>query len=90
LDVSKICSFADYFVICNGESSRQLDAICDQITHDLKKLGERPIYQEGTASSGWMLVDYGNVLVHIFGPEERKFYQLDELWNQAVPVIRIQ
>jgi len=90
LDVSKICTFADYFVICNGDSGRQLSAICDEIEHDLKKLGERPLHQEGTASSGWMLYDYGDVLIHVFGPDERKFYQLDELWNQAVPVIRIQ
>jgi len=49
----------------------------------LKKLGERPIYHEGEASSGWMLVDYGNVIVTIFSLEQRAFYQLDELWNQA-------
>ncbi len=90
LDVSKICSFADYFVICSGESGRQLQAICDEIEHTLKTQGERPIHHEGTASSGWMLYDYGDVLIHVFGPAERAFYQLDELWNQGVPVIRIQ
>ena len=90
LDVSKICTFADYFVICSGDSARQLSAIGDEVEHTLRDLGERPIHHEGTASSGWMLYDYADVLVHIFGPDERKFYQLDELWNQATPVIRIQ
>jgi ribosome-associated protein len=77
-------------MICSGESARQLDAISDEITHNLKKQGEKPIYHEGSADSGWMLVDYGNVLVHIFSLEKREFYQLDELWNQAVSVLRIQ
>ena len=63
LDVSKICSFADYFVICSGESGRQLQAICDEIEHTLKTQGEEPIHHEGTASSGWMLYDYGDVLI---------------------------
>ncbi|MGP8079854.1 MAG: ribosome silencing factor [Dehalococcoidales bacterium] len=90
LDVSKICTFADYFVICSGESARQLAAICEEIEHNLKTLGERVIRREGTAGSGWMLYDYGDVLIHVFGADERKFYQLDELWDQAVPVVRIQ
>jgi ribosome-associated protein len=90
LDVSKICSFADYFVICSGDSGRQLAAISDEIEHDLKKLGEVPFHHEGTSDSGWMLYDYGDVLIHVFGPAERKFYQLDELWNQSTPIVRIQ
>ena len=90
LDVSKICSFADYFVICSGDSERQLAAIGDEIEQTLKKAGVRPIHFEGTASSGWLLYDYTDVLIHIFSPAERAFYQLDELWNQAVPVVRIQ
>jgi ribosome-associated protein len=90
LDVSKICTFADYFVICSGDSARQLSAIGDEVEHILRDLGEHVIHHEGTASSGWLLYDYTDVLVHIFGPDERKFYQLEELWNQATPVIRIQ
>ena len=90
LDVSKICTFADYFVVCSGESERQLKAIGDEIEQTLKKQGTRAIHQEGTSSSGWLLYDYGDVLIHIFAPAEREFYQLDELWSQATPVIRIQ
>ncbi|MBN1644124.1 MAG: ribosome silencing factor [Dehalococcoidales bacterium] len=90
LDVSKICTFADYFVICSGESERQLRAIGDEIEQTLKKDGVRPIHQEGTSGSGWLLYDYGDVLIHIFSPAEREYYQLDELWNQATQVVRIQ
>jgi ribosome-associated protein len=49
-----------------------------------------PLHHEGTADSGWILLDYGDVIIHVFAANERTFYQLDELWNQAVPVVRIQ
>jgi len=56
----------------------------------LKKAGVIPHHQEGTLDSGWMLLDYGDVIVHVFGTRERDYYQLDELWNQAKTVLRIQ
>ncbi len=90
LDVSDICSFASYFVICSGESERQLSAIQDEIEHTLKSEGLRPHHREGSMNSGWLLLDYGDIIVHIFGPNERDFYRLEELWSQAVPVVRIQ
>ncbi len=90
LDARNVCSFADYFVICSGESARQLQSIHDEIEHALKEEGVRPVHFEGTTDSGWMLLDYGDVIVHIFAPEEREFYQLDKLWEEAKPVLRIQ
>ena len=90
LDVRGICSFADYFVMCSAESSRQIKAIYDEIMHSLKKDGVLPHHREGTVDSGWMLLDSGDVIVHIFAPTERYYYQLDELWSQASPVVRIQ
>ncbi len=90
LDTSKICSFADYFVICSGESERQIKAIYDEIGHVLKREGVLPRHVEGTADSGWLLLDFGSVIIHIFAPFERDFYQLDDLWRNAVPVVRIQ
>ncbi len=90
LDVRQVCSFADYFLICSGESGRQVQAIYEEIEHVLKKAGVLPNYREGTADSGWMLLDYGDVIIHIFAPFEREFYQLDELWKAATPVLRIQ
>ncbi|MFA5374877.1 MAG: ribosome silencing factor [Dehalococcoidia bacterium] len=90
LDVRELCSFADYFVICSGESQRQTSAIADEIDKALHKKGPKLLHKEGNVESGWLLMDYGDVIVHIFGAEERKFYQLDKLWAQAVPLIRIE
>jgi len=90
LDVGQVCSFADYFVICNGESERQIRAIYDEIEHTLKREGVLPHHYEGTIDSGWLLLDFGDVIVHIFALFEREYYQLDELWSHANTIIRIQ
>ena len=90
LDVRGLCGFADYFVICAGESQRQLRAIYDEIEESLKREGVTPNHREGGSDSGWLLLDYGDVIVHIFGAEERAFYKLDEFWNEALTVLRIQ
>lgn len=90
LDARKACSFTDYFVICSGESDRQTRTIYEEVEQVLKKAGVMPYHREGTADSGWLLLDYGDVIVHIFNPAEREYYQLDRLWSEAVPVVRIQ
>ena len=90
LDARGVCSFADYFVICSGNSPRQLQSIYDEVEHILKKEGVLPHHYEGTMDSGWMLLDYGDVIVHIFAPVEREFYQLEKMWSEATPVVRIQ
>ena len=90
LDAQGICSFADYFVICSGDSERQIRAIYDEIAHTLKQDNILPHHAEGTIDSGWLLLDFGSVIVHIFAPFEREYYQLDRLWSQAVPIVRIQ
>jgi len=90
LDAKGICSFADYFVICNGDNERQLKTIHEEIGHILKDAGVLPHHQEGTVDSGWLLIDFGDVIVHIFSPAERERYKLDDLWQQASAVLRIQ
>ena len=90
LDTREVCSFADYFVICTGDSDRQLRAIYDEVEHALKKEGILPHHHEGTVDSGWLLLDYGDVIVHIFASSEREAYQLDKLWSEANLVLRIQ
>ncbi len=90
LDVRASCSFADYFLICSGESDHQLRAIWDEILETLKDRGVLPLHREGVRGSGWLLADYGAVVIHIFAPAEREFYQLEALWKDAVPVLRIQ
>ena len=90
LDVHGLCGFADYFVICAGESPRQLRAIYDEIEKSLKKEGVLPYHCEGGFDSGWLLLDYGDVIVHVFGAEEREYYRLDEFWHEARAMLKIQ
>jgi ribosome-associated protein len=90
LDTKQICSFADYFVICSGDSPRQIEAIRQEIRDKLKRDDIIPFHIEGGADSGWILLDLGDVVVHIFSPSQRDYYRLDDLWQEATPVIRIQ
>lgn len=90
LDARGVCSFADYFVLMSAETNRQIHAIVDEISSSLKKEGIYARHCEGEADSGWLLMDYGQVIVHIFSPAEREFYEFDRLWNNAKPVVRIQ
>ncbi len=90
LDLSALTSLADYFVICSGGSERQLDAIAGGIIDGLRADGERPIGREGVAASHWVLVDFGSVIVHVFTPPERDFYQLEKHWSEAKTVLRVQ
>lgn len=90
LDTRAVSSFADYFVICSGESEKQIRAIFDEIEHKLKQAGVIPLHHEGTVASGWLVLDYGDVVVHIFSPQERDYYQLEKLWSGASLVLRMQ
>jgi ribosome-associated protein len=90
LDTGAVSDFADYFVICSGDTTRQIEAIRDEVEHVLKREGTLPHHREGTVESGWLLLDYGNVIVHIFATPEREYYQLDRLWSQANTLVRIQ
>lgn len=90
LDLSALTTLADYFVICSGGSERQLDAIADGIIGGLRDEKIRPIGREGLAASHWVLVDFGSVIVHVFTPPERDFYQLEKHWSAAKTVLRVQ
>ena len=81
IDIALKSSFADYFVMASGGSERQMAALVDNIEELLEPEGVFPKSVEGTRSSGWILMDYGTVLVHIFHTEEREFYRLDKLWE---------
>ncbi len=90
LSLRDVSLIADYFVICSGGSDRQIKAIADQIMETLAKEDRlKPRQKEGQPDSGWVLLDYGSVIVHIFSPEAREFYRLEKVWSQAVPVLRI-
>jgi len=90
LDTRQVCSFADYFVICSGDSTRQIEAIWQEIRETLKRDGVAPHHIEGAADSGWILLDLGEVIVHIFSSSQRDYYRLDDLWHEATPIVRIQ
>ena len=90
LDISKVSIIADYFVICSGTSDRQVRAIAREIDEQLGKAGVNPISVEGMNDARWVLMDYGSVLVHIFDPATRAFYQLEQLWAGAQPVLVMQ
>jgi ribosome-associated protein len=86
LDLTGFTSFTDYFVLCTGANSRQIQAISDEIGVRLKDLGELPISAEGYQDAEWVLLDYGDFLVHIFSERARAYYDLDRLWRHAKSV----
>lgn len=90
LDVRGVSSFADYFVICSGESGRQINTISAEIEKTFKQAGVLPHHREGGTDSGWLLLDYTDVIIHIFSTDERDYYKLDELWESAKTILRIQ
>lgn len=91
LDIRDKAIFTDYFLICNGENDRQLQALIDGISEDAKKkTGILPWGTEGEPTSGWILLDYGELVVHLFSPEMRNYYNLEELWSDAHVVLRMQ
>jgi ribosome-associated protein len=89
LDLRGVAPFADYFVIMSADSSRQIEALERDISQALKEEKVKRFQREGINSSGWVLLDFSDVIVHIFGPEEREFYGLERLWAQAPQVVRV-
>lgn len=91
LDIREHAVFTDYFVLCNGENRRQLKALADSIAEAAKIEADLlPKGIEGSAESGWVLVDFNDVIIHIFSPEQRNFYKLEELWQEAYTLLRMQ
>ena len=90
LDISGRSSFADFFVICSGENERQLRAIASSVRERLSADHRHPRRQEGEPESGWIVLDYGDVIVHVFDADQRQFYRLEELWADSITVLAIQ
>jgi len=90
LDVQEVTILADYFIICSATSERQIRALSGDLSRQLKAEVGKPLNVEGQADSGWVLVDYGDVIVHIFSPSMRTFYDLEGFWKEAKTVVRIQ
>jgi ribosome-associated protein len=89
LGVRELTTMADYFVICSGASERQLGAIADGIVSGLRTEGVRPVGTEGTPGAHWVLLDFGSVIVHIFAPPERGYYELEKLWADAPTLLHV-
>jgi ribosome-associated protein len=83
LDLREIASFTDYFVICSGTNERQVQAISDGVVETLKKAGSPVTRVEGYKTAEWILLDYGDFVVHIFNDKARKFYDLERLWRES-------
>jgi ribosome-associated protein len=90
LDVQGHCSFADYFVMCSGSSERMLRALAQSVVETAHKEFRAAVRMEGRSENGWVLVDLGSVIVHIFSPERRDFYNLEEFWKEAKVLVHIQ
>lgn len=89
MDISKVSTFTDYFVIGTARNPRQMNALIDSLDRDLRPEA-RPARVEGTPDSGWVLIDFSDAIVHLFAPEERDYYRLEELWAQGVSVVHMQ
>jgi ribosome-associated protein len=90
LDIREQADFADYFVICSGTSERMLKALADDVQDTTREKYKIKGRQEGQPGDGWVLVDYGDVVVHLFSPDRRGYYRLEELWVKGKVLLRLQ
>lgn len=90
MDLQHITDFTDYFVLCTGTSDRMLDALADAVLDEIHKKHRKKGRREGESRDGWVLLDFGDVIVHLFAPEQRDYYRLEELWSAAKVLLRLQ
>ncbi|HAL27432.1 MAG TPA: ribosome silencing factor, partial [Chloroflexi bacterium] len=90
MNVSEVTTIADLFVLCSGRGERQVQGIADGIVEKAEAAGRTPIGVEGYSSGRWVLIDFGDVVVHAFVPEERDLYKLERLWGDAPVVLKIE
>ena len=90
MDIEGLASFADYFVICNGTSDRMLQSLADAVREAVKKEHGMISAVEGEPVDGWLVVDLGDVVLHLFSPEQREYYDLEKLWDRGKVLLRLQ
>lgn len=83
LHLQQVSDFTDYFLICSGSSERQVQAIADAVQERLREIRVRPLHVEGYNRAQWVLIDYGDLVVHVFQEEPRRYYALERLWGDA-------
>ncbi|HWQ84790.1 MAG TPA: ribosome silencing factor [Anaerolineales bacterium] len=90
LDIREISDFTDYFIITSGTSDRMLNALADAVREAVKARFERIGNREGEAREGWIVEDFGDIVVHFFSPDRRDYYRLEELWSKGRVIVRLQ
>lgn len=90
MDISEVTSFADYFIICSGTSDRMLNALADVVHDTAKTQTDLRVRMEGKSDYGWVVVDCGDIVVHVFSPSQRDYYRLEELWEHGKVILRLQ
>ena len=90
LDISQVTTFTDYFVIASAVNVRQMQALLDALDEALVRDGQGHGHSEGDIDSGWVLLDLGDIIVHLLSPEQRAYYDIERLWSKGTPVVRIQ
>ncbi|RPJ50158.1 MAG: ribosome silencing factor [Chloroflexi bacterium] len=90
LDIQNLASFADFFVLCNGTSDRMLESLADAIRETVKKQFGLITGVEGEPTDGWLVLDLGDVVVHLFSPDQRDYYDLEKLWDRGKVLLRLQ
>jgi ribosome-associated protein len=90
LDIHEIAPFADYFIICNGTSDRMLTALSDAVSQAAHQLFQLKVRVEGHPEDGWLLVDLGDTIVHLFSPDQRDYYRLEQLWEKGKILLKVQ
>ena len=90
LDIKDVATFTDYFVICTGTSDRMLDALANTAIDDMRKKHKKKAKKQGNSRDGWVIVDYGDVVVHLFSPDQREFYQIEELWEDGKVLLKLK
>ena len=90
MDLKDIASFTDYFVICTGTSDRMLDALANTTVDEIRKKYKKKAKKQGLSRDGWVVVDFGDVVVHLFSPDQRDYYQIEELWEDGKILLRLQ
>ena len=90
LDIREVAPFADFFVICSGTSDRMLNALADAAIEATRKAYRLKGRLEGQPEDGWLLVDFGDVVLHLFSPDKRDYYHLEELWSKGKVLLRLQ
>ncbi|MBI4336228.1 MAG: ribosome silencing factor [Chloroflexi bacterium] len=90
LDLRGLVDFTDYFVILTADNPRQLATLADELEGQLEQAGGRRHHREGEPDCGWIVLDFGDLVLHLFSTEQRQYYQLERIWNRAVPLLRVQ